>query len=54
MRRSEVQKVWTIASLRTWISPHECVTGTGSLDILKSGHGYFGNLHPLQIFLNPY
>jgi hypothetical protein len=30
------------------------VTGSGSLDILNSGHGYFGNLHPLQIFLNPY
>jgi hypothetical protein len=23
MHRSEVQKVWTIASLRTWISPHK-------------------------------
>ena len=30
------------------------VTGTGSLDILNSGHGYFGNTHPLQIFLSPY
>jgi hypothetical protein len=30
------------------------VSGTGSLDILNSGHGYFGNSHPLQIFLNPY
>ncbi|MEA2264194.1 MAG: hypothetical protein QOJ51_7019, partial [Acidobacteriaceae bacterium] len=30
------------------------VTGSGSLDILNSGHGYFGNTHPLQIFLNPY
>ena len=30
------------------------VTNTGSLDILNSGHGYFGNTHPLQIFLNPY
>jgi hypothetical protein len=25
----------------------------GELDILNSGHGYFGNPHPLQIFLNP-
>jgi hypothetical protein len=23
MHRSEVQKVWTIPSLRTWISPHK-------------------------------
>jgi hypothetical protein len=30
------------------------VTGTGTLDILNSGHGYFDNAHPLQIFLNPY
>jgi hypothetical protein len=30
------------------------VTGNGSLDILNSGHGYFNDSHPLQIFLNPY
>jgi hypothetical protein len=30
------------------------VSNTGTLDILNSGHGYFGNFHPLQIFLNPY
>ena len=30
------------------------VTGTGPLDILSSGHGYFNDPHPLQIFLNPY
>jgi len=29
-------------------------SGTGTFDILNSGHGYFGNTHPLQIFLNPY
>jgi hypothetical protein len=26
----------------------------GELDILNSGHGYFGNPHPLQIFFTPY
>jgi hypothetical protein len=26
----------------------------GELDILNSGHGYFQNSHPLQIFMNPY
>jgi hypothetical protein len=30
------------------------VTGSGSLDILNSGHGFFNDSHPLQIFLNPY
>jgi regulation of enolase protein 1 (concanavalin A-like superfamily) len=30
------------------------VAGSGSLDILSSGHGYFNDPHPLQIFLNPY
>ncbi len=31
------------------------VTGNpGELDILNSGHGYYLNAHPLQIFLNPY
>jgi hypothetical protein len=30
------------------------VTGGGSLDILNSGHGYFNDPHPLQIFFNPY
>ena len=30
------------------------VTRNGSLDILNSGHGYYLNTHPLQIFLNPY
>jgi hypothetical protein len=30
------------------------VTGGGSLDIFNSGHGYFNDPHPLQIFLNPY
>ena len=31
------------------------VTGkAGELDILNSGHGYFNDAHPLQIFLNPY
>ena len=30
------------------------VLGNGSLDILNSGHGYFNDSHPLQIFLNPY
>jgi hypothetical protein len=24
------------------------------LDILNSGHGYFNDSHPLQIFINPY
>jgi hypothetical protein len=28
--------------------------GNGALDILNSGHGYFNDSHPLQIFLNPY
>jgi hypothetical protein len=27
--------------------------GTGALDILNSGHGAFGMIHPLQLFLNP-
>src|SRR5450755_488879 len=26
----------------------------GELDILNSGHGYFNDSHPLQIFFNPY
>jgi hypothetical protein len=30
------------------------VIGNGSIDILSSGHGYFNDSHPLQIFLNPY
>ena len=30
------------------------VANTGTLDILNSGHGYFRNTHPLQIFINPY
>jgi hypothetical protein len=30
------------------------ITGTGTLEIFNSGHGYFLNAHPLQIFLNPY
>jgi hypothetical protein len=30
------------------------VIGNGALDILNSGHGYFNDSHPLQIFLNPY
>jgi hypothetical protein len=30
------------------------VDGSGSLDILNSGHGFFNDSHPLQIFLNPY
>jgi Chitobiase/beta-hexosaminidase C-terminal domain/Beta xylosidase C-terminal Concanavalin A-like domain/FG-GAP-like repeat len=30
------------------------ITGTGTLEIFNSGHGYFLNTHPLQIFLNPY
>jgi hypothetical protein len=30
------------------------VVGNGALDILNAGHGYYGNTHPLQIFLNPY
>ncbi len=30
------------------------VTGNGSLDILNSGHGYFDDSHPLQLFINPY
>ena len=30
------------------------VTHSGTLDILNSGHGYYLNAHPLQIFLNPY
>jgi hypothetical protein len=29
------------------------VRGTGALDILNSGHGYFGDIHPLELFLNP-
>jgi hypothetical protein len=30
------------------------VIGNGAIDILNSGHGYFNDSHPLQIFLNPY
>jgi hypothetical protein len=30
------------------------ITNSGTLEIFNSGHGYFGNAHPLQIFLNPY
>jgi Chitobiase/beta-hexosaminidase C-terminal domain/FG-GAP-like repeat/Beta xylosidase C-terminal Concanavalin A-like domain len=30
------------------------ITGTGTLEIFNSGHGYFLNAHPLQIFINPY
>ncbi len=30
------------------------ITGNGSLDILNSGHGFFNDSHPLQIFINPY
>ncbi len=30
------------------------ITGTGKLEIFNSGHGYFLNAHPLQIFINPY
>ena len=30
------------------------VTHSGTLEIFNSGHGYFLNTHPLQIFLNPY
>jgi hypothetical protein len=30
------------------------VIGNGALDILNSGHGFFNDSHPLQIFLNPY
>lgn len=29
------------------------VQGIGEIDILNSGHGYFGDPHPLQLFLNP-
>jgi hypothetical protein len=29
------------------------VTGIGNNDILDSGHGFYGNYHPLVIFLNP-
>ena len=36
---------------------HNTVVGdirnTGYLDLLNSGHGYFGNPNPLQIFVNP-
>jgi hypothetical protein len=39
------------------VEGHNTVVGdvrhTGSLDILNSGHGYFGAYHPLQIFTNP-
>jgi hypothetical protein len=30
------------------------VIGNGALDIFNSGHGFFNDSHPLQIFLNPY
>jgi hypothetical protein len=30
------------------------ITGTGTLEIFNSGHGYLLNAHPLQIFINPY
>jgi FG-GAP-like repeat len=30
------------------------VIGNGAIDILNSGHGFFNDSHPLQIFLNPY
>jgi hypothetical protein len=29
------------------------VVGNGAIDILSSGHGYEGMIHPVQIFLNP-
>ena len=29
------------------------VAGNGAIDILSSGHGYEGMIHPVQIFLNP-
>jgi len=35
MHRSEVQKVWTIASPRTWISPHERLVFTYTLSNRK-------------------
>jgi hypothetical protein len=35
----------------TWVGD---ITGTGKLEIFNSGHGYFLNAHPLQIFINPY
>jgi hypothetical protein len=39
------------------VEGHNTVIGdvrhTGFLDILNSGHGYYGDYHPLQIFTNP-
>jgi regulation of enolase protein 1 (concanavalin A-like superfamily) len=29
------------------------VQGNGAIDIFNSGHGFFGDPHPLQLFLNP-
>ncbi len=29
------------------------VQGNGAIDIFNSGHGYFGDIHPLQLFMNP-
>jgi hypothetical protein len=29
------------------------VQGIGEIDVLNSGHGFFGDSHPLQLFLNP-
>jgi hypothetical protein len=29
------------------------IEGNGSTDILSSGHGFFGLIHPLQIFIDP-
>jgi len=44
----------TISNAKGHNDPVGDVTGSGSLDILNSGHGYFNDPHPLQIFLSPY
>jgi hypothetical protein len=44
----------TISNAKGHNDPVGDVTGGGSLDILNSGHGYFNDPHPLQIFFNPY
>jgi len=42
MHRSEVQKVWTIASPRTWISPHERLLGNDDVIPQKRRYGKLG------------
>jgi hypothetical protein len=43
-----------ISNVKGHNDPLGDVTGSGTPDILNSGHGFFNDSHPLQIFLNPY